>query len=109
MSTPIFTRRSTNRLKTDEKVENGKVICISRTEDYEDHSGSGFGNLRFGLLGGASYKILPKLEVNILAEKSFGDVFSSKISGFRTENAPFKPVSLRLGVNYLFGASEKQN
>lgn len=109
MSTPIFTRQSSYRLNTEKKVENGKVICITTTEEYENHSGNGFQNLRLGILGGASYKIFPKMEVNLLAEKSIGDVFFSERSVLRTGNAPFKPVSLRLGINYLFGASENLN
>lgn len=103
--TPIFSRQKGLTLKTDKTVENDKTICVTTTHSFNDYSGKGLRDLRLAILSGASYKVTPKLEVNVLIEKSLQDLFYTKNQRFINQGV-YKPIGLQLGVKYYFGESK---
>ena len=103
--TPIYSGQPGSKTVTQRHEEGGKTICVSTHKTYRDHTGKGFRQMRWSLLGGASYRINSKLEVSFLLEKNMQSVF---ISGTEIlDKAAFKPVSARMGLSYYLGASKK--
>lgn len=103
--TPIYSGQKGTKTVTNKHVEGDKTICVSTYESYRDHTGKGFRQMRWSLLGGVSYDINPKLELSLLMEKSMQGVFISPSGNFAKD--PFKPVSTRIGLSYYFSASKK--
>ena len=109
LNTPIYTGQNGSRTETRRFVEDGKTICLSTPKGYRDHSGKGFRQMRLSILGGVSYRVNDRLEVNGLASKSLQSVFVDVEPKAYSQKGDYKPISLRLGVSYLFGQSKEQN